>query len=249
MAFYFDYRITLISLCFLPFIVAAQVKINAARRGGRESDKKINIEAGSVLSECVINTKTIYSFNFQKAAVKMYLDILEKETYTFIRDSVVQGLLIGLGIFAMYCSNATVFHFSAEFIANGTLEFEKMNLAMNISMTMTNGISNGLRGVGDLSKAKKSFSSVFETLRTKSEINAFKEVNKEKRSPEGLKGKIELKNVVFAYPSKPDQKILKNISLTLEPGQAGALVGYSGCGKSTIIQLLERFTMSMKEKF
>ena len=241
LSFYFDYRITLISLCFLPFIVAAQVTINAARRGGRESDKKINIEAGSVLSECVINTKTIYSFNFQKAAVDMYLEILEKETYTFVKDSVIQGLLIGFGVLAMYCSNATVFHYSAEFIADGTLKFEDMNLAMNVCMTMTNGISNGLRGVGDLSKAKKSFASVFKTLKTESEINPFKEMNKDKISPQNIQGKIELKNVVFAYPTKPDQKILKNISLTLEPGQAGALVGYSGCGKSTIIQLLERY--------
>ena len=241
MSFYFDYRITLISLCFLPFIVAAQVTINAARRGGRESDKKINIEAGSVLSECVINTKTIYSFNFQKAAVDMYLDILKQETYTFVKDSVIQGLLIGFGVLAMYCSNATIFHYSAEFISNGTLNFEDMNLAMNVTITMTNGISNGLRGVGDLSKAKKSFASVFKTLKTESEINPFKEANKNKISPENIQGKIELKNVVFAYPTKPDQKILKNISLTLEPGQAGALVGYSGCGKSTIIQLLERY--------
>jgi ABC-type multidrug transport system fused ATPase/permease subunit len=56
-----------------------------------------------------------------------------------------------------------------------------------------------------------------------------------------MKGKIEFKNVSFAYPTKPDIKVLKNISFVIETGTAAALVGYSGCGKSTIIQLIERY--------
>jgi ATP-binding cassette subfamily B (MDR/TAP) protein 1 len=106
---------------------------------------------------------------------------------------------------------------------------------------MTNGISQGLHGVADYGKAKKSFASVFRTIDTPSEINAFEEVNKGKISAENIKGKIEFKNVTFSYPTKPEQKILKNISFTIEAGQSCGLVGYSGCGKSTIIQLLERF--------
>ena len=241
MSFYFEWKLTLISLCFLPFIITAQVIIGRARRGGRDTDKVINIEAGSVLSECVINTKTIYSFNFQKAAVDMYLKILDQEKLTFIRDSLIQGFLMGIGVFAMYANNATVFHYSGVFIRKGTLKFENMNLAMNIVMTMTNGISQGLHGVADYGKAKKSFASVFRTIDTPSEINAFEEVNKGKISAENIKGKIEFKNVTFSYPTKPEQKILKNISFTIEAGQSCGLVGYSGCGKSTIIQLLERF--------
>ena len=56
-----------------------------------------------------------------------------------------------------------------------------------------------------------------------------------------MKGKIEFKNVTFAYPTRPDQKILRDISLTIPEGHSAALVGYSGCGKSTIIQLIERY--------
>ncbi|KAJ3052868.1 GTPase-activating protein, partial [Rhizoclosmatium hyalinum] len=54
-------------------------------------------------------------------------------------------------------------------------------------------------------------------------------------------GKVEFKNVQFTYPSRPDVKILKGLDLTVEPGKTVALVGASGSGKSTIIQLLERF--------
>jgi ABC-type multidrug transport system fused ATPase/permease subunit len=110
---YYDYRLTLITLCFLPFIVSSQILVNRARRGGRDGEKKMDIEAGAVLSECVINTKTIYSFNFQKPAVEMYLRILEDEKKNFLRDSLFQGLLLGLGIFCSFASNATVFNYAA----------------------------------------------------------------------------------------------------------------------------------------
>ncbi|KAH0790555.1 ABC transporter family protein [Histomonas meleagridis] len=55
-----------------------------------------------------------------------------------------------------------------------------------------------------------------------------------------FKGKIEFRNVSFKYPTR-DAYVLKNVSFIIEPDQTGALVGHSGSGKSTCVQLLERF--------
>ena len=54
-------------------------------------------------------------------------------------------------------------------------------------------------------------------------------------------GTIELQNITFEYPTKQDVKILDNFSLKVEQNQVVALVGHSGCGKSTVISLIERF--------
>ena len=56
-----------------------------------------------------------------------------------------------------------------------------------------------------------------------------------------IKGKIELRHVYFAYPTRPENVVLKDVSLVINPGEQAAFVGYSGSGKSTIIQLLNRF--------
>ena len=112
---------------------------------------------------------------------------------------------------------------------------------MNIVMTSAGGIGNGLAQLGDLKKANIAFKSIYSTLDTETLINPFKRDNEGKLSAENIKGKIELRHIYFAYPTRPEQVILKDVSLTVYPGQQVALVGYSGSGKSTIIQLLTRF--------
>ena len=236
-----DYRLMLIALCFMPFIIASAVLSNYTKQGGRDSYREINIEAGGILSECVINTKTIYSFNFQKEAVRMYLNVLDRAKKDFLRDSICKGLLIGIGIFSTFCSKATIYHFASVFIRNESLKFEEMTICVSLSVTISIGCSNGLKGLVFLSKAEKSFDSIFRALDTKSEIDVTKEGNQNKISAKNIKGKIEFKNVTFAYPTKLNQNVLNGVNLCIEPGQSAALVGYSGCGKSTIIQLLERF--------
>ncbi|XP_064424040.1 ATP-binding cassette sub-family B member 9 isoform X2 [Latimeria chalumnae] len=60
-------------------------------------------------------------------------------------------------------------------------------------------------------------------------------------APESLKGQIEFRNVTFAYPTRPETEVLKNVSFTLRPGEVTALVGPSGSGKSSCVNLLEIF--------
>ncbi|KAL2164185.1 hypothetical protein VTH06DRAFT_3399 [Thermothelomyces fergusii] len=58
---------------------------------------------------------------------------------------------------------------------------------------------------------------------------------------ESIEGSIEFRDVHFRYPTRPEQPVLRGLNLTISPGQYVALVGASGCGKSTTIALLERF--------
>lgn len=66
----YEWRLTLVQYCFMPFIVIAAVLRRSMNNGSNKFGLKANVEAGGVLSECVTNTKTIYSFNFQKRRLK-----------------------------------------------------------------------------------------------------------------------------------------------------------------------------------
>ncbi|CDM38296.1 Sulphonylurea receptor [Penicillium roqueforti FM164] len=56
-----------------------------------------------------------------------------------------------------------------------------------------------------------------------------------------MEGSLELRNIYFRYPNRPERVVISGLSLSIQPGQYTGLVGASGCGKSTIIALLERF--------
>ena len=268
LALYYDWRLTIVSFCFIPFIIGSNLLISLTKRSGRNSYKKNNVEAGSILSESVLNTKTIFSFNFQKKCVKLYMEILNSETKHFVKDSVLFGLLMGFGIFCSFANHAGLFYFSKNFFVEGTLEYNEMNITIQILILMTSSISNGLRGIFDIKTAKNSFKSIFNLLNTENEIEHTQEANTNKISPNQLEGKIEFKNVFFKYPinleendkgkgkgkeneeriSLRNKYTLKNVSFTINPGQKVGLVGFSGSGKSTIIKLIERFYEPEKGK-
>ena len=242
LGFIYDYRLTFINIGFIPFIIAALVMVkNSVLSRMRKKDNRTDFEAGSILSEAVINTKTIFSFNFQQPVVKMYLALLLSESNRYITGALWSGLFMGIGIFATYSCNATMIYAAKEFILRFTLNFNDFMFTISPLLLMIIGISEGLNGVGEFPQAKKSFISVFKTLQTQTLIPPFYEDNLGKKLPDDIKGKIEFRNVTFAYPTKPDIDVLMDVSFVIEPGQAVGLVGYSGCGKSTIIQLIERF--------
>jgi ATP-binding cassette subfamily B (MDR/TAP) protein 1 len=237
----YEWRLTLIMFAFVPFIAVAIVMRRSINSGSGKRGVKANVEAGGILSECVTNTKTIYSYNFQNHAVEMYMGVLEYNRRKFIKDSIVAGFFVGLGQFALFAGNTAVFHASKTYILNGDIDSEDMALALNIVLTSAGSIGNGLGQLGDIKKAVIAFKSIYSTLDTNVLINPFRRDNADKISAQNIKGKIELRHVYFAYPTRPEQVILKDVSFTVYPGQQAALVGYSGSGKSTIVQLLTRF--------
>lgn len=79
---------------------------------------------------------------------------------------------------------------------------------------------------------------MFETISRKPKIDAYETVG---TVLEDIRGEIELKNVDFRYPARPDVQIFSGFSLHVPSGTTAALVGQSGSGKSTVISLLERF--------
>ena len=238
---YYEYRLTLIDFCFVPFIVAANVIRRGMMQGTSKKGVKANVEAGGILSECVINTKTIFSFNFQPSAIRMYLNAIEFIRQQFYRDAFISGFFVALGNFASFAANAAVFALAKKYILDGSLDSEDMAVAMSVVTTCAQGISNGMGNLGNLKKALVAYKSIYSTLDTPSLIPPYERDNEGKVSAMNIKGKIELRHVYFAYPTRPENVILKDVSLVINPGEQAAFVGYSGSGKSTIIQLLNRF--------
>ena len=238
---YYEYRLILIDYSWIPIIIFFHV----IRRQFIESSGKrsilANVEAGGISSECIINTKTIFSFNFQSEAIKMYIKIIDYIRKQFLRDALIMGLFMGLGNLCYFLANVCVYYAARHYLIDGSMDSENMNIIMTIVNISIQQLVSSMGELGNLKKANEAFRAIYSTLETNSLIPPFKFDNEEKVSAKNINGKIEFKNVTFAYPTRPENIILKNVSFTIEPGQQVGIVGFSGSGKSTIIQLINRF--------
>ena len=100
----------------------------------------------------------------------------------------------------------------------GEINTEDMVIVIALINTCTQGITNSMGTLGNIKKAVTSYKSIYSTLFTESRISAFEYDNTNKKSAKDIKGKIEFKNVFFAYPTRPESIVLKNFSLTIMPG-------------------------------
>ena len=222
-------------------MVFSGIMQNRLRKGLIDSDEKLDIESGGVLSESVINTKTLFSFNMQHKVVEFYEEIIMRGKSSLTRQSLITGISYGFSQFITFVTNAVILYAGGNFIIGGTLTFGNMMKAMFSILFAASGIAQAQQYVGDYSKAQIALDSIFQVLDTPSEIDPLSEENNLKMKADNIKGKIEFRSVCFSYPTRLEQKVLKNISFVIQPGQNIAFTGFSGSGKSTIIQLIERF--------
>ena len=240
LALVYQWKLCLINLCFMPLIIGNYVIQFRVQKGDVEGNESIETEAGSILSESVINTKTLFSYNMQDKVVDFYSKILKGFNKNIIRTSLLNGLLYGASQFVIFAMYATLFYVGGNLFSKKEVSLSYMMRAIFIVLFTALGVGIAQAFVGDYQAAKHAIVSLYKVIDepslidvAESEIKGIKKANYE--------GKIEFRNVKFAYPTRPDNLIFNGLSFIIYPGQHVAFVGASGSGKSTIIALIERF--------
>lgn len=195
-------------------------------------------EATQVANDAVSGIRTVASFCAEHKVMKAYYKKCEAPVRQGIRQGIVSGLGFGVSFFVLYCTYALCFYVGAKFVLDGKATFTEVFRVFFALLMATIGVSQTSALGSDSAKAKESASSIFALIDRKSRIDS--------SSDDGMvladvAGELELCQVCFSYPSRPSVQIFRDLSLRIPPGKTVALVGESGCGKSTIIALLERF--------
>jgi len=194
-------------------------------------------ELGGIAQEAFSQIRTIVSFGTEQKEIDRYVSkLLPTRRYGIIKGHTL-GFCLGLVFCVVYSSFSIAFIYGTRLIRDNKMTYgDVLNVFMGVMMgAMT------LSGVGAslsvFSEATGAATIIYNIIERKPLINT----NEGYIPDEPLKGNIEFQDVYFNYPSRPDVEILKGISFKCSPGQTVALVGASGSGKSTSVQLLERY--------
>ncbi|CAH1389112.1 unnamed protein product [Nezara viridula] len=191
----------------------------------------------SVATEYVQHVKTIQLLNCQQYLIDHYQDLLMLSKREAFVSIIWYALIYGMSRTLIRLSTGMTFVFEANDIASskvrGTLLISIMSALSFTSMSA--GPIFIL--MSQYPQARQAMARLYRVASTKSYIN--KQTDEENK-PE-IFGNIVFKDVMFSYPTRDQVLVLKNLNLEIKAGTTVALVGDSGCGKSTIISLLERF--------
>ncbi|XP_066365592.1 ABC transporter B family member 9-like [Miscanthus floridulus] len=238
LAFIKGWLLTLVMLCTIPPFVAA-AGIVAKMLSKISSDGLASYsDAGDIVERTIGSIRTVASFNGEKKAITLYNNFIKKAYKGAVKEGAVQGFGMGL---------LSLIYFSAF----GLLIWygSKLSLTKGYSggdiLTVMFAIMIGARNLGDATPCIASFEEgrvaayrLFKTIKRRPEIDYGDSTG---IVLEDIKGEVELKDVFFSYPSRPDQLIFNGFSVHASSGTTMAIVGESGSGKSTVINLVERF--------
>ncbi|NXA35157.1 MDR1 protein, partial [Eudromia elegans] len=237
-AFVYGWQLTLLILACIPFVIAANAISARSMSGHAAKDQKALEEAGRISTESVENIRTVASLTREDAFYERYITSLSGPYRDSLSKAPFYGFTYGIAQCANYFINAAVFRFGAWLIAHCMTNFENMFIVFSSVIFAAMNVGQSASLAPDYGKAKISAQRIFRLLDRKPLIDSYSEEG-EKLS--NFEGNIEFRNIHFVYPSRPEAQVLQGLSVKVNKGQTLALVGSSGCGKSTSIQLLERF--------
>ncbi|NWI13941.1 MDR1 protein, partial [Crypturellus soui] len=237
-AFVYGWQLTLLILACIPFVIVANAISVKSMTGHAAKDQKALEEAGRISTESVENIRTVASLTREDAFYERYITSLSGPYRDSLTKAPFYGFTYGIAQSANYFINAAVFRFGAWLIARCMTNFENMFIVFSSIIFAAMNVGQSASLAPDYGKAKISAQRIFQLLDRKPLIDSYSEEG-EKLS--NFEGNIEFRNIHFVYPSRPEAPVLQGLSVKVNKGQTLALVGSSGCGKSTSIQLLERF--------
>lgn len=233
---YMNWQLTLIVVLAMPFLIVAtnifQKKMKVAFNEVRNEISNLN----TFVQERLTGMKIVQLFNREAIEFEKFKEINQKHNKAWLKNILYNSIFFPIADIVSSLTLGVIIWYGGFSILNGETMTSIGDLfAYTLFITM---LFNPLRQIADkfnvLHMGIIGSERVFEILETDSQIQ-----NKGTLVAENFKGKISLENVRFGYLE--NQEVLKGINLEINPGETIAIVGSTGAGKTTIINLLNRF--------
>ncbi|KAI5421439.1 ABC transporter B member 11 [Lathyrus oleraceus] len=234
-AFTKGWLLTLVMMSTLPLLAVSGAAMAVIIGKMASKGQTAYAKAAHVVEQTIGSIRTVASFTGEKQAVSSYKVFLVDAYKSGVFEGTIAGVGLGTVMFVIFCGYALAVWFGVKMIIekgyNGGTVINVIIAVLTASMSLGQASPSLSAFAAGQAAAYK----MFETIKRKPEIDTYDPNGK---TLEDIQGQVELKEVYFSYPARPEELIFNGFSLHIPSGTTAALVGQSGSGKSTVISLL-----------
>ncbi|XWS66044.1 hypothetical protein CRYUN_Cryun05aG0166500 [Craigia yunnanensis] len=232
------WRLALVAFATLPVLTVSAIAQKLWLAGFSRGIQEMHRKASLVLEDAVRNIYTVVAFCAGNKVMELYRLQLKKILKQSFYHGMAIGFAFGFSQFLLFACNALLLWCTALSVKRGYMDLPTALKEYMVFSFASFALVEPFGLAPYILKRRKSLISVFEII---DRVPKIEPDDNSALKPPNVYGSIELKNVDFCYPTRPEMLVLSNFSLKVNGGQTVAVVGVSGSGKSTIISLIERF--------
>lgn len=231
-------KLTGLVLILVPVVILPILILGRKLRGlSRENQDWIAASSGAA-SEALLAAQTVQAFTHEALTRRQFAEVTEKSFTAAQRRISVRAIMTVIVIMLVFTGVVGVLWIGARDVRAGDMTIGALVQFVIYAVLVAGSVAALSEIWGELQRAAGATERLVELLNAEDTVQ---DPIDPVPVPTPLRGEIAFKDVVFRYPARPDVAALDRVNITIRPGESVALVGPSGAGKTTMIQLIQRF--------
>ncbi len=233
--FYLNYRLTLFLIVILPLMTYIISKFNKKIRKVSKHVQVKLADISDVLQETLSAVRVVKSFGREEYEFDRFSDENDANFRARIRNARYQAALTPMVEFLAAIAFTSILWYGGYEVMHGHMKPSELIAFFTLLLAISNPLNSLSNISGTIQQAFAAAERIFEVMDIEKTIST----DNSKTVLKNVEGRVEFEHVFFSYNS--NEQVLKNINFQVNPGEVIALVGPSGAGKTTLVDLIPRF--------